>query len=70
MTVAESRFFTGVSREDVCRWYRELLATKPADLLELLDALEDLFRGRAVCVVAGKTLLDACGEELREIVTV
>ncbi len=70
MTVAENRFFTGVSREDVCRWYRELLATKPADLLELLDALEDLFRGKAVCVVAGKTLLEACGEELREIVTV
>ncbi len=70
MSVGENRWFTGTTREDVCRWYRELVSTTPEDLLDLLAALEDLFRDRAVCVVAGKPLLDACGEELQEILTV
>ena len=70
MSVGENRWFTGTTREDVCRWYRELVQTTPEDLLDLLEDLEALFRTDALCVVAGKPLLDACGRELREIITV
>ena len=63
----ESRYFRGVTYEDVCRVRQELIGTTNADLLKLTGALEDLTADNAVCVVAGQSLLDACGTQLREI---
>ena len=63
---AETRFFRGISEETVAGYYRQLLDTGPADLLELCAALEELTADNAVCVVAGEALLDACGDSLRE----
>ena len=67
--MAEGRFFRGISREDVCRWYRQLLQTTPEDLLDLLDALEELRADQTVCVLAGNDLLAQCGERLTENLT-
>ena len=69
ISVAEGRFFRGISREDVCRWYRQLLQTTPEDLLDLLDALEELRADQTVCVLAGNDLLAQCGERLTENLT-
>ena len=69
ISVAEGRFFRGISREDVCRWYRQLLQTTPEDLLALLDTLEELRADQTVCVLAGNDLLAQCGERLTENLT-
>ena len=69
ISVAEGRFFRGISREDICRWYRQLLQTTPEDLLDLLDALEELRADQTVCVLAGNDLLAQCGERLTENLT-
>ncbi|MBR0354325.1 MAG: insulinase family protein [Oscillospiraceae bacterium] len=61
---AESRWFKGITDEDICRWYSELIHTTAADLLALCPALERVAEEKAACVVAGSALLDACGEEL------
>ena len=69
ISVAEGRFFRGISQEDVCRWYRQLLQATPEDLLDLLDALEELRADQTVCVLAGNDLLAQCGERLTENLT-
>jgi Zn-dependent M16 (insulinase) family peptidase len=65
-SVAENRFFKGVSDEDLCRWYRELVHTSPADLLSLCAALDRLREEQSACVIAGAAQLDACGDALSE----
>ena len=65
-SVAENRFFKGVSDEDLCRWYRELVHTSPADLLSLCAALDQLREEQSACVIAGAAQLDACGDALSE----
>jgi Zn-dependent M16 (insulinase) family peptidase len=67
--LAETRYFKGIGDEDVCRWYRELVHTTPADLLALCPALERLREEKAACVIAGAAQLDACGEQLQSRVT-
>ena len=69
ISVVEGRFFRGISQEDVCRWYSQLLQTTPEDLLDLVDALEDLRADQTVCVLAGNDLLAQCGERLTENLT-
>lgn len=64
ISVAEGRYFKGTAYEDVCRVRKELIGTTCDDLLALTKALEDVTADNAVCVVAGQSLLDACGEQL------
>ena len=61
---AETRYFKGITEEDVCRWYGELLRTTNADLLALCPALEKIRDTQSACVVAGSAQLDACGDAL------
>ena len=68
--LAESRYFKGISDEDVCRWYHQLVHTTPADLLALSGMLEQLRSGQSACVVAGSALLDACGGQLDSRLTI
>ena len=56
--------------EQILKRYQELIHTTPADLIALCEALEALTKDQAVCVVAGKAQLDACGSRLTETVTV
>ena len=62
--LAESMYFKGTTHEAQCRMIRELMETTPAELLALADILEAAAGDNAVCVVAGQSLLDACGEQL------
>lgn len=67
IATAETRYFTGTTYEDSCRISRELVQTTKEDLLALTEALEQIAKDNAVCVVAGQPLLDACGEKLVQI---
>ena len=69
LAAAESRWLRGVTEADVRRWYGELLHTTPADLLALVPVLEALAAENAVCVAAGQPLLEACGDQLTETVS-
>lgn len=66
ITTAENRWFSGRTEVEIRRLYGELIHTTPADLLALTPVLEELNAEQAVCVTAGKALLDAC--ELDEII--
>jgi len=46
-----------------------MLSTTREDLLALCDTLRAITEKGAVCVVGGKDKLDACGEQLTEILT-
>ena len=62
MLVAETRYFKGTTYADICRYYSQLVHTSHEDLLELCRVLDEIAADNAVCVVAGKALLDDCGE--------
>lgn len=70
MSAAEDRWFRGITEADIRRWYGELLRTTPAELLALVPVLEELAAANAVCVVAGKPLLEACGADAAERIPV
>ena len=70
LAAAENRRFLGLSQEEIDERYRTLLHTGPAELLALADILEDIRKDHAVCVAAGKDLLEACGDKLAEIIPV
>ena len=67
---AENRYFKGTSYEDICRLYRELVGSTAKDLLALCPDLEELAAGQRNCVIAGKDLLDECGDKLENRITV
>lgn len=67
ITVAENRYFKGITYEDVCRVRHELISTTHEDLLALTDVLKYVAEDHAVCIVAGQPLLEACGEFISKI---
>ena len=67
IATAETRYFTGTTYEDTCRIHKELVETTKEDLLALTQALEQIAKDNAVCVVAGQSLLEACGDKLASI---
>ena len=70
ISAAENRRFLGIDQQEIDRRYAALIHTTPADLLALVGILEDIAGDDAVCVAAGKALLDACGDRITETVTV
>ena len=70
IAAGEKRAFLKLSQEEIDRRYRALVHTTPQDLLDLCGALEELVREEAVCVAAGKDLLNACGDALKNVITV
>jgi Zn-dependent M16 (insulinase) family peptidase len=69
LSAGDARWFRGVTEEEICRLYAQLIHTTPADLLALAPVLEELAAQQAVCVTAGKPLLEACGQELEDILS-
>lgn len=59
--LAESRYFKGISEQDICQLRRELLSTTAAELLNLSTTLEQVANSDNICVVGGKAQLDICG---------
>ena len=70
ISAGENRWFRGITQAEVDRWYSQLLHTDAAALLALVPALEAVCARNAVCVAAGKPLLEACGDKLDEIISV
>ena len=70
MTAAKTRFFRGITEDQMIERYRKLIGTTKEDLLALCDALSEIVSDNAVCVIAGASALDACGGKIRERVTV
>lgn len=69
MAEAEERWFRGISEEEIVRRYQQLLNTTPEDLLALCDALEDVVRDNAICIVANRDQLSGCGHLLNHIIS-
>ena len=67
MTEGEMRWFRGISEEDVCRRYQELIHTTPGEILTLCPMLEELIEDNAICAVAGKLLLEQCQNSLNKV---
>ena len=70
ITASEARFFRGMTGEYIIERYRALIGTNREDLLELCDVLDEIAKDNAVCVIAGESALDACGEKIKDRVTV
>ena len=63
VAAGDNRWLRGATEEDVRRLYAELIHTTPENLLALAPALEELIAEQAVCVTAGKDLLEGCKPE-------
>ena len=60
-------YFTGTTEEDCNREWNQVLHTTKDELRELSDAIGKACDESVVCVVGGKTALDACGSKLEHI---
>ena len=69
LSAGEARWLRGVTEDEVRTRYQELIHTTADDLLALIPALEALAAENAVCVAAGKPLLDACGESVKDLLS-
>ena len=70
IAAAESRRFRGISEDEITARYRTLIHTEPEDLLALCGALEDIANDDAICVAAGKDLLDTCKDTLQNVIAI
>ncbi len=70
MAAATAFEFRGITRAQIVERYRRLIATAPEDLLALADAVEDIAKDNAVCVIAGKDLLDTCADTLERTINI
>ncbi|MCI8385327.1 MAG: hypothetical protein HFE95_02650 [Acutalibacter sp.] len=65
--VSDSRYWQGISQEDLCRQRGEMLAATAQDMAELAGPVEKLAKEGSVCVLGSRKHLDDCGEQLDEI---
>ena len=70
IAAGDSRYFRGITREEIEARYRALIRTTPEDLLELCGMLEKIAEEPSLCVTAGKDLLAACGDEITDLINV
>ncbi|MBO4276904.1 MAG: insulinase family protein [Clostridia bacterium] len=64
MDFAESAWIRGVTYEELCKRYTQLLNTGCGDLLDLCGLLSDIAEDNKYAVVGGKAQLDACGDKI------
>lgn len=69
MGVAESQYIRGVTYDDTCRYYSQLLNATGEDLAALCDMLEDIAHDDKHAVVAGSAQIDACGDKITKKVS-
>ncbi len=63
-------YFAGRTQGDVHRLRSQVLHTTAEDMLAFADTLDKLTAAAHTCVVAGKPILDACGEKLDKVESV
>lgn len=66
---ADGLFFKGVTYADRCQRREEVLAATPEKLAARAEALRKLGESGGVCVIGSRQLVEACGAELEEIIT-
>ncbi len=66
--LAAVRYLTGQTAQKRRKTRREILGTTTEQLLEIADVLDKLCSEAGVCVIGGKTVLDACGLDKIEAV--
>lgn len=62
LTLMESRYFKGISYDDVKRTRQELLSTGRQELLNFCEILEDMKKEQNICVVGGESMLRQCSQ--------
>ena len=60
--LADSRYLTDTTPEEIIKGREELLNTDSAALLEIADTLDALYDNAPVCIVASKEKLSECPE--------
>lgn len=70
ITAGDNRYFRGITEEDVIERYRTMIHTTPKDLIDLCGMLDRIAEEPSVCVTGGRELLNACGDEIAEFITV
>ena len=70
MITGDNRYFRGITGEQAVERYRRLIGTKAEDLFALCGMLERIAAEDAVTVIAGRELLNACGNEITDILSV
>ena len=63
-------YFSGTTEEDLCRDWDQVIHTTKDDLRKLADTIGKACDESVVCVVGGKTALEACGDKLEHIESV
>ena len=63
-------YFTGYTEEDRTREWNQVLHTTKDDLRKLSDVIGKACDESVVCVIGGKTAMDACGSRLEHIESV
>lgn len=62
LTLMESRYFKGISYEDVKHIRQDLLSTGKKELLNFCGTLENMKKEQNICVVAGESMLRQCSQ--------
>ena len=63
---AAAMYFTGRTGEDIQRVRGEVLRTTKSQLAAFADTLDELEQKSQICVIAGKPLLDDCGDTIEK----
>ena len=66
-TIADMRYWRGITQDDLIRERREMLATTPADLAGLAGEVEELVKNGSVCVLGSQKQIDSCGSQLDSV---
>lgn len=66
--LAETRYFKGITQEDILRHREQLLHCRAEDLLRLCPALRTVAAEENYCIVAGQEQLNSCKELLDQII--
>lgn len=66
---AAIQYLSGYTYADACRVRSEILRVTPANMDSVCDILMSISDKRAICVVAGKDKIDACGDKLSAVLS-
>lgn len=65
---ADAHYWRGVTWEERCRLWREMLAARPEDVAALAPAVRKVTEEGAVCVLGPQRQIDACAGELDTVI--
>ncbi len=66
--VADQYFFSGITHDDLCRMRREMLQITPQKLAGWAEPLRALAQHGGVCVIGSQRQIDACKDDLDDVI--